>query len=593
MILQELSNLYTRLAADPDSGIPPLGWSSEKVSFGIMLTEDGCVQSVVPYSSGTGGSVSDYRIMNVPEHAGRSGKNPAPYFLCDTAKYFFAMDEKGGDRRFADSRELHQSVLAQCESAAARAVLSFFARGPHPEDLREADRDALGKGRFAVLCLADTAKPVSDDPSVKDAWAAYRSAVRADDVVGFCSVTGERTQIARLFPQVTGLPDAQSSGASLVSFNFPSSESYGKKQAFNASISKDVAQAAGSALKYLCARKERRISLGDTLIVYWADRSAPLEDSFAFSFLLGMPKGEDEETLHLIQNAFERLRGGLPIEGSIDTNVSYCVLGIAPNNARLAVRFFEQDNLGKIAEHFSWYLRDIDMVGVRPASLQQMLSQTAPQGEVDKIPSTILHAAFEAMVKETMFPVALRQIVLERMHVDQGKRNKWDLGQRAALLKAYMVRKWRKLGFIPSNEERIDVALNRENSNEGYLLGRMFAVMAHAQRAAVGETNSTIVERYIGSLSTTPSRVFQALMRGFHTHLSALKKKMPGLTVKLSKEMDEIVGKMPGDGLVPKALSSDDQCEFFIGYHQEREDFWASHHTVNSENMINTENVEE
>ncbi|OUP09786.1 type I-C CRISPR-associated protein Cas8c/Csd1 [Collinsella sp. An2] len=593
MILRELSNLYSRLTADPDSGVPPLGWSSEKVSFGIMLAEDGRVQSVVPYNSGTDKNASNYRTMNVPEHAGRSGKNPAPYFLCDTAKYFFAMDEKSGDCRFADSRELHETVLAQCESAAARAVLSFFARGPHPEELREADRDALGKGGFVVFCLADTAKPVSDDPLVRDAWSTYRAAAHTDDVVGFCSVTGKRTQLARLFPQVTGLPGAQSSGASLVSFNFPSSESYGKKQAFNASISKDVAQAAGSALKYLCARKERRISLGDTFIVYWADRSAPLEDSFAFSFLLGMPKGEDEETLHLIQNAFERLRRGLPIEGAVDTNVSYCVLGIAPNNARLAVRFFEQNSLGELAEHFSWYLRDIDMAGVRPASLQQLLSQTAPQGDADKIPSTILHAAFEAMVKGTMFPVALRQLVLERMHVDQGSNNKWDLGQRAALLKAYMVRKWRKRGYIPSNEERIDVSLNRENSNEGYLLGRMFAVMARAQRAAVGETNSTIVERYIGSLSTTPNRVFQTLMRGFHTHLSTLKKKMPGLAVSLSKEMDEIVGKMPGDGLVPKALSSDDQCEFFIGYHQEREDLWSNHRTVDSEKLTNTEDVEE
>lgn len=69
------------------------------------------------------------------------------------------------------------------------------------------------------------------------------------------------------------------------------------------------------------------------------------------------------------------------------------------------------------------------------------------------------------------------------------------------------------------------MALNRENSNEGYLLGRMFAVMAHAQRAAVGETNSTIVERYIGSLSTTPSRVFQALMRGVSHASFSLKEK--------------------------------------------------------------------
>ena len=589
MILQELNNLYNRLAADPDSGVPPLGWSSEKVSFGILLAGDGRVQSVIPYSSGTDKDALSYRIMNVPEHGGRSGKNPAPYFLCDTAKYFFAMDERAGERRFTDSRILHEAVLANCKSEAARAVLAFFARGPHPEDLREADRDALGKGGFAILCLADTFKAVCEDPLVRDAWAVYRSASCTDDSVGYCSVTGKRTRLARLFPQVTGLPGAQTSGASLVSFNFPSSESYGKKQAFNASISVDVAQAAGSALKYLCAQKNRRITLGDTFIVYWTDRSAPLEDLFAFSFLLGEPRGEDEKTLQLIQNVFERLRKGLPFAEAVDASVSYCVLGIAPNNARLVVRFFERSGLREIAEHFSWYLRDIDMVGVRFAPLQQLLSQTAPQGDSDKIPSTLLHSAFEAMIKGTMFPVALRQLVLERMRADQGRRNKWDLGQRAALLRAYMVRKWRKQGHTPSDEERIDVALNRENSNEGYLLGRMFAVMARAQRFAVGDTNATIVGRYIGSLSATPNRVFQTLMRGFHTHLSTLKKKMPGLAVNLSKEMDEIIGKMSGSGQVPKTLSPDEQCEFFIGYHQEREDLWSNRHVADNEEPTDVE----
>lgn len=593
MILQGLCDLYERLAEDPFSGIAPVGWSSEKVAFGIMLSDDGVVQSVIPFSSGEGKNLKKFRIISVPEHAGRSGKSPKPYFLCDTAKYFFAMDEKSGEKRFADSRKLHEDVLRRCSGKAAKAILAFFARGPHPDELRDADREGLEKGGFAVLCSSDTYDPLSNDDEIREAWSRYRSASADDEVIGCCSVTGKRAPLARLFPMVAGLPGAQSSGASLVSFNFQASESYGKKQTYNASISQDAATASGSALKYLLSDRSRRISLGDTFVVFWADRSAPFEDRTVFSMLLGAPKAEDEETLQRIQNVFERLRSGMPTEDMLDGDITYDILGVAPNAARLSVRFFEQDRLGDIAENVGWYLRDIAMVGVKPTSLHHLLCQTAPSGKEDKIPSTFLHSCFEAMIRGTMFPFALRQLLLERLRSDHGTKNRWDLGQRAALLKACLVRTWRKQGYVPTDEERIDVSLNRENANEGYLLGRMFAVMARAQLGAVGDTNATIVERYIGSISTTPNRVFQTLMRGFHTHLSTIHKKRPGLAVVLSREMDEIIGGMSGVDAVPSTLSSDEQCEFYIGYHQERQVLWASKREVNESADNGNDAIEE
>lgn len=124
------------------------------------------------------------------------------------------------------------------------------------------------------------------------------------------------------------------------------------------------------------------------------------------------------------------------------------------------------------------------------------------------------------------------------------------------------------------------MALNRENNNIGYLLGRLFAVMERAQQGALGDTNATIRDRYIGAASSTPERVFQPLLRGCQAHLGALHKQKRGLAIKLEKEMDEIVGSLfPGEGPLPKTLDMDEQGAFFIGYYQERYDLW---HTKSS-----------
>lgn len=126
------------------------------------------------------------------------------------------------------------------------------------------------------------------------------------------------------------------------------------------------------------------------------------------------------------------------------------------------------------------------------------------------------------------------------------------------------------------------MALNRENKNVGYLLGRLFAVMERAQQGALGDTNATIRDRYIGAASSTPSRVFQPLLRGCQTHLSTLRKNNKYWLLRLlENEFDEIVGELlPGnEGSLPKTLDMDEQGAFFIGYYQERNALWHSKDT--------------
>lgn len=599
MILHELSALYDRLVDQPDVSeqIPLPGWSEEKVGWAIVLDAEGAVKSVLPLGiQDEKGRLKPLEVL-VPDHDGRSGKSPKAYFLCDKASYLLGIDAKDGSASRERSRFLHHEVLDGCSDVGAKAVLAFFdnpkVRDAVPEDLV----DELVKGRMMVFCLEREGDFIHEHAAVRSAWADYLERAPSDDVEGFCSVTGEYGTLARLFPQVTGIPGAQSSGASLVSFNFDASESYGKKQAYNAAISKSIAFKAGTALKYLLGKPDRRIVLGNTIVTFWADRAAPREERLLADILLGRSSAEDKVALDAVSNAFSEMRKGLPLS-QFDNSLGFSILGVSPNAARLSVRFYEHRSLGSIAENYGYYLRDTSIVGVERTSIWGFLlqtaspgkpsnvhgrepgtehggRQTASHGKPSNVPSTLVSRSFESMLRGTDFPVALEQLILSRMRADHASKDRRDMGQRAAALKGCLVRRARRRGIELTRKERFDMALNRENTNIGYLLGRLFAVMERAQQGASGDTNATIRDRYIGAASSTPERVFQPLMRGCQANLGTLRKKKRGLSVKLEQEMDEIVGRLfPGEGSLPKTLGLDEQGAFFIGYYQERCDLW-------------------
>lgn len=583
MILQELVALYDRLAQQPETpgSIPSPGWSMESVEWAIVLNAQGSVKDIQRLGIRDEKDRLHPLKMLVPEHDGRSGKSPKAYFLCDKASYLLGIGAKEGDSSRERSRVLHHSVLDSCDDDGARAVLSFFDSPQSLGMFSDGLLEELSVGKMMVFCLERAGDFIHDRAAIRDAWADYLRNKQSDGPEGFCSVTGEFGRLARLFPQVTGVPGAQSSGASLVSFNFDASESYGKTQAYNASMSEDVAFKAGTALKHLLGKDDRRILLGNTIVTFWSDRLAPREEGLIAVLLNGRGPAEDEVTNQSIARAFEEMRKGIPLS-EFDGRVGFSILGISPNAARLSVRFYERQSLGRIAECYGQFLRDVAMVGVETYSIWGFLLQTACLGKAENVPSTLVSRSFEAMLRGTDFPLALEQLVLSRTRADHGANKPWDMGQRAAILKGCLVRRARRRGHEVIREESFDMALNRENKNVGYLLGRLFAVMERAQQGALGDTNATIRDRYIGAASSTPARVFQPLLRGCQAHLSAIRKNNKYWLLRLlESEFDEIVGELlPGGGdLLPKTLGMEEQGAFFIGYYQERHVLWHSKNT--------------
>ena len=576
MILKELVELYDRMIDDPNSLLPPFGWWRKKVDYRVRIGSDGEIVGILPYVVGEGKQQKDFIEMTVPYGQRSSGMNP--FFLCDNGGYFFGLDEKKGTAKFEASAGLHKEVLAACTDASAIALLRFFENGPQSEFFNQFQVKKLAGKRF-VFEYAPLNTLIHEVPSVIEAWNHYYLLLMAKSSSGRCSVDGEYGPLARLYPLIaTDLPEAKP--ASLVSCNFDSAESYGMKGTENASVSEKNAFKSSAMLEWLLKNGDHRVSLGDTAVVYWTD-GAETEASSLVTQLIGFNRtvntSQDMKTLSKLTALLCAARTGASCP-ACDFDARFFILGVSlSNKARLSVRFFYVRTLGKILENLNWYLVDISMDAVKPISLAKLLEQLLPPGKAAVLPSTLLNLSYRALITGSLFPQSLYVLVLERMRADHAgsrsrdKGRRADMGQRAALLKACLVRKRRLKGDL--REKELMMSLDQNNRNPGYVLGRLFAEIESAQIAALGKSiNATVRDKYIASASATPARVFPQLMAGCQNHLSKIGKVKPGLEVVLQKEIGQIIDLLSGrEGFFPKTLSLDDQGAFYIGYYQQRQ----------------------
>lgn len=583
MILQELYRYYERVAEEEDSPLPKRYWSKEKVAWELTITSDGEIASLFPLTTGEGKQLRQFIEMEVPEHTTRSS-GILPFFLCDKASYFMGADEKRGADQLDAIRTLHQNVLHDIDDEGAHAILAFLEGDNKMKSLSEEQLEQLKAGGFIVFRLDGNHGYLHERPSIASAWKRYKEMPSDTDVhIAQCSATGETTELARLFPTLKGVAGAQSSGASLVSFNEDSFESYGKKQAYNAALSEKAAFATGAALQYLLSSDDHRIRIADTTFVIWADRPAPIENKIALNMFGGsyvtQQLAEDSQQVDRVTALLEEIKKSKR-PSDLDYTTRFFILGLSPNAARLSVRFFFVSTLDKLIENYLWYLRDIEMTGVGDLPLFTYLQQLAPQGKSDKIPSTLINSCYTSMLKGALFPRALIMLVLSRMRSDQARNNRWDLGRRAALIKACLVREQRlaRPDHIESDnttqEGSITVALNEENTNVGYILGRLFAVMEKVQQEAIKDVGTTISDRYYGSASTTPARVFTNLDKLTRHHLSKIKGEKPGLFITRDRQLYEIYALLDDTVPFPKTLATEDQAFFIVGYYQQKQSLW-------------------
>ena len=566
MILQALNDYYERKAAEPRSDIPPYGFGVQKISFCLVLSEDGKLVANIDLREAQGKKHIP-RTLSAPMLPFKRAVGIAPNFTWDNTGYVLGVDGKGKAERTQKThesfKEHHRKVSQGVEDAGLRA-LSQFLDSWTPKRFPSLSQSEEMLDTNVVFRLESDLHFLHERPVVQQAWAQqYRRL--AGTRAGFCLVTGKDALVASLHPDISGVSGAQSSGALLVSFNLGAFTSYGKEQSFNAPVSERAAFAYTTGLNHLLRKGSRqRIQLGDATTVFWAERSTPAEDLIAALF--DPPKedaaqtdeskpSEDQKATALIREVLSAAKAGRPvgdIDPALDPGVRFYVLGLSPNNARLAVRFWNVSTFGQLVECLGRHFRDMGTERQFDGDPEyppfwRIVLETAALRKSENVPPLLAGALARAILMGSPYPRSLFTAILGRIRADRAVNY-----LRAAILKACLVRNY---------QMEVPMSLDIERREPAYRLGRLFALLEKVQKDATNPT-TTIRDRYFGAASATPAAVFPQLLRLSQHHIS--KAEYGGYTDKLIGEVADGINELP------KHLSLEEQGLFTLGYYHQR-----------------------
>ena len=569
MILQALTRYYETLREDELIAEPY--YAKANISYGIFLRENGELMQLLPLRE---------EVMRRDKKIERPKSLDTPVgevkavgiisnFLWDSANYLLGLDTKGNAKRtaecFSAAKELHLRILDGLPGKTASAIRAYFSTweptdaASHPAIIPYLPD--LMAGCNLVFCGIISAYAF-EEPEIRSAWERYCKETE-NQFRSQCLVTGLSDQpIENVHPKIKGVSGGQAVGTSLVSFNAPSYWSYGQEQSYNAPVSEYAAFAYTSALNYLIADFDRRMTLDGDTVVCWAE-TGETQYQDAFNELIN-PRAKTEKD---VTETFGNIISGRMVNlEKFKPETPFYVLCLSPNAARVSVRFFLRDSFGRIAENLvAHYQRlEIDMAPTEwpYLSLYWLLKETVPAGSSDDAASPLLAGAtMRAILGGAPYPEMLFSSILIRIRADR-KVNR----ARAATIKAYLLQNIAPKH--PEYEEVLHVALNEQSNLKPYVLGRLFSLLEQAQESALGLKNATITDRYFDSASATPKLAFPTLLKLNRHHLA----KDENWGWKYEKQIGELLNKLEAeDDPYPARLTLDEQGLFILGYYHQKQ----------------------
>ncbi len=563
MILKALYDYYNRCG-----NLPKFGMEAKEIGFLIVISKEGNFLRFEDCRI----DKTHARTYLVKKHEGRS-RAPVANYLYDNSDYVlgFSVKNNGKEQLYFDT--FKEKVAEICrkfpEKKDLQALSAFYSQG-REKIVSEVMNDPLWEditknlnkkySTFSFRIDGDT-KIIAEKREIMQMKSGN------DRQQSVCLVTGNRSTTVRL-TTATMIPGSQAI-ARLVAFQTKSGyDSYGKEQCTNAPISEEAEFAYTTALNSMLKSGSRnKFGIGNRTFLFWAssqtDASEQVEDSL-FE-LLGLPikNGDDPNArIERARKVFTAIYTG-NLKTSLDDR--FYILGLAPNSARIAVVYWSEcplrDFAAKILRHFN----DMEIVDTRKErepymGIKDMLAAVTVSGKQSEVAPNLPEAVTKSIFQGTPYPYTLFSASIRRIRAEVGYSM---LIARIAIVKAYLNR-------INDNNKKIEIMLDKTNTNSGYLCGRLFAVLDRIQEIANGV--STIRERYMNAASATPSAVFATILNLSFHHLEKLSKEETKIFYEKLKQ--EIIDKIPADGF-PAHLDLQDQGRFFVGYYHQRQDFFT------------------
>ena len=563
MILKALYDYYHRSGNLPQRGM-------ELKEIGFLLVIDARGEFV---------RFEDRRIDNkhaqeflVKKSVGRTSAPKANY-LYDNSAYVFGYSDKGEDigiTCFNTFKEAIENIFqAYPDNSDIKAVHAFYQKDREiiinrvkEDPLWNEITNNLSK-KYSFFSFI-----IEGDTSIVAEKVELLGLSNEEEVIyNICSVTGNRVPVSRLHTTIKLTKDT----GALVSFQKSCGyDSYGKMQAYNASIGEEAEFAYTTALNYLLRSDSRnKFLIGNRTFVFWSSKDneagRQAEECIWEMFSFSDTKDDDpNKGIEQVRKVFKSIYSGT-LKTSLDDK--FYILGLAPNSARIAVTYWAEIPLVEFAERISRHFDDMEIVDGRKepkpySGLRSMLASITLGGKASDVTPNLPEAVVKSIFQGLPYPQPLFASCIRRIRAESSDKDKKAISiTRAAIIKAYLNR-------LNNNKQNITVMLDKENTNQGYLCGRLFAVLDKIQGDANGQ--HSIKERYMNAASSTPAAVFATILNLSAHHSEKLNE---GRKIFFEKVKQEIFAKMDANGF-PAHLDLQDQGRFFVGYYHQLQSFY-------------------
>ena len=622
MILQALNDYYQRRQRSPNlqDRLPAFGLEEKEIHFVIEIDGEGWLVNLVDTRSTEGKKKIGQRFL-VPQGVKKTSgvaanllwNNSEYVFGLADAKKLVAKRKEGKENEYMQRLiEMQTAFRKKIESLSTEALLDpgikavlAFLNGLDITALESLPvwSEILATNPVISFRLHGDLELICQRPAVVAA-AANQTEEKPD---GVCLVSGEPAAIMRLHSPIKGIRDKPGAtpDKNIVSINnenksgsnggqTPAFASYGKEKGFTSPVGKPATFAYTTALNHLLARDSRqRIQVGDASTVFWSEQANDLET--ALPDLFGEPPKDDPNRgTDALKVLYQAVQSGKFTRGT--ANDRFHVLGLAPNAARIAIRFWETASALDLAKRIARHFDDIKITRAdyesEHLSLSALLkgsSRRKSDGSYD-IPPNLGGEVMRAILEDLPYPTQLLNLAIQRCRAEQAKKNKRTgkpvhnvSYERAAVIKACLNRLVR---FHTRSEKELAVSLDLTNDLPAYRLGRLFAVYERMQEtASERELNKTIRDAYFGAAMSSPRSVFPRLVKLNQHHLRDIKRSRPKSAGYFDGLLREINWSIDPNTAYPAIFRLEDQGRFALGYYHQRQAFFTKSDAPTTDNQ--------
>lgn len=562
------------------------GFKRKNVKYYISLSADG---SFVGFDK-----VEDGTPQPLCPDIGSLAQGPTKSnFLVEKAEVIFNLPEKAKDGALVYRRQAkHDFYLDTLAQAGKHDKLFETASNAFDINMDKISEAFLSlpkiKGSDFVSIKVDDI-PLEESNDYLEWWDGFRRQHDTKKSSGQvrCFITGDLTDGLKTVPPVQGLlpVGGHTKGDSFICFDKDAYRSYGFEKAANAAVSEEAMTAVNAALEELMKNAPKPIAGAKQ--IHWFSEETLNDVTELPDYGLGNDDTADDNSEQLdedeqrVQKMFAALVNKTLPEMPHNR---YYMMSLSGVNGRVMIRSYNEGKYKDLCDSLRMWYEDIaiyepyygyrypKLFGIYYRILKNTGSSKKLNERISEELSGISPRIVDSIYRGSPLPdsAAVRALAYIRSDMysesAEGKRG-FHIPDRTAcqILKAWLNRKYRSQN---KEEFKIMDRLNTDSPSIAYQTGRLMALYAAIQYAALGDVGAGVIERYYTSACTSPALVMGKLATMSQYHLSKIKSNKPGLYTILNKQLEEISVKI-GDSL-PKTFTLEQQSEFALGYYFQR-----------------------